>query len=221
MAHFIPSRPLQRRGKECQLDSFYSYYRGLISQQREHRSCRDCWKNLTSQRDSFVRNKARLDRFNGTYGESAAQAGCRDYGVRIWSAGCHGTRKPYTIALLVDDANVVLLSAQSSARRISRFRSPWYQRTGGRRSWPAHSIIGLRTARRAPTVSITMLEGRLWYRLRYSKEGSPLRGEETPSRTVQSTFTIETESAAACTRPRLALTRHISNGSYSATDIHS
>ena len=58
---FLQDR-LQRRLKECQLDSFYSYYRLLISQQgKQELSC--LLENLTVNETSFFRNKAQLDLF--------------------------------------------------------------------------------------------------------------------------------------------------------------
>src|SRR6266853_446667 len=87
---FLEDR-LQRRLKECQLDSFYSYYRLLISQQGKQELSR-LLENLTVNETSFFRNKAQLDLFQRTGTLHHSHAGGR--------------------------CNVVLLSAQSSARRI-------------------------------------------------------------------------------------------------------
>src|SRR6266852_2866370 len=53
--HFLQDR-LQRRLKECQLDSFYSYYRLLLSQQGKNELAK-LLENLTVNETSFFRNK--------------------------------------------------------------------------------------------------------------------------------------------------------------------
>src|SRR5258707_13553525 len=58
---FLQDR-LQRRLKECHLDSFYSYYRLLISQQGKQELSR-LLENLTVNETSFFRNKAQLKLF--------------------------------------------------------------------------------------------------------------------------------------------------------------
>src|SRR5271170_8410689 len=58
---FLQDR-VQRRMKECQLDSFYSYYRLLISQQGKE-ELTSLLENLTVNETSFFRNKAQLDLF--------------------------------------------------------------------------------------------------------------------------------------------------------------
>src|SRR5580704_4859783 len=61
-AHFLQDR-LQRRLKECQLDSFYSYYRLLISDHgKAELAC--LLENLTVNETSFFRNKAQLELFH-------------------------------------------------------------------------------------------------------------------------------------------------------------
>src|SRR5437870_13473247 len=60
--HFLQDR-LQRRLKECQLDSFYSYYRLLISNEGKNELAR-LLENLTVNETSFFRNKAQLDLFH-------------------------------------------------------------------------------------------------------------------------------------------------------------
>src|ERR1700674_5995232 len=59
--HFLQDR-LLRRLKECRLDSFYSYYRLLISQQGKDELAK-LLENLTVNETSFFRNKAQLDLF--------------------------------------------------------------------------------------------------------------------------------------------------------------
>ncbi len=101
---FLQDR-LQRRLKECHLDSFYSYYRLLISQKgKQELSC--LLENLTVNETSFFRNKAQLDLFQRDVMDGLLrrkQAG-RDYSVRIWSAGCSTGQEPYTLAMQVAEA---------------------------------------------------------------------------------------------------------------------
>src|SRR5262249_38822404 len=60
--NFLRDR-LQRRLRECQLDSFYSYYRLLISDQGKVELAQ-LLENLTVNETSFFRNKAQLDLFH-------------------------------------------------------------------------------------------------------------------------------------------------------------
>jgi len=103
-AHFLQDR-LQRRLKECQLDSFYSYYRLLISAEGKDELAR-LLENLTVNETSFFRNKAQLDLFHKHILEEIFRhkQERRDYSLRIWSAGCSTGQEPYTIAMLVADA---------------------------------------------------------------------------------------------------------------------
>lgn len=101
---FLQDR-LQRRLKECHLDSFYSYYRLLISQQgKQELSC--LLENLTVNETSFFRNKAQLDLFQKDVMDDILRRKQerRDYSVRIWSAGCSTGQEPYTMAMQVSDA---------------------------------------------------------------------------------------------------------------------
>ena len=87
-AHFLQDR-LQRRLRECQLDSFYSYYRLLISEEGKAELAQ-LLENLTVNETSFFRNKAQLDLFqkhilDDLIRRKQAQ---RDFSLRIWSAGC-------------------------------------------------------------------------------------------------------------------------------------
>lgn len=101
---FLQDR-LQRRLKECQLDSFYSYYRLLISHQGKQELAR-LLENLTVNETSFFRNKAQLDLFQQDIMEDILRRKQerRDYSLRIWSAGCSTGQEPYTLAMLVADA---------------------------------------------------------------------------------------------------------------------
>src|SRR5437868_15439633 len=97
-AHFLEDR-LQRRLRECQLDSFYSYYRLLISSDGKQELAR-LLENLTINETSFFRNKAQLDLFQREVMDDILRRkqARREYGVRIWSAGCSTGQEPYTIA---------------------------------------------------------------------------------------------------------------------------
>ena len=60
--HFLQDR-LQRRLRECRMDSFYSYYRLLITPQgKQELAC--LLENLTVNETSFFRNKAQLNLFH-------------------------------------------------------------------------------------------------------------------------------------------------------------
>jgi chemotaxis protein methyltransferase CheR len=101
---FLQDR-LQRRLKECQLDSFYSYYRLLISQQgKQELSC--LLENLTVNETSFFRNKAQLELFQRDVLNDLLRRKQerRDFSIRIWSAGCSTGQEPYTLAMQVADA---------------------------------------------------------------------------------------------------------------------
>jgi chemotaxis protein methyltransferase CheR len=102
--HFLQDR-LQRRLKECQLDSFYSYYRLLISKEGKHELAR-LLENLTVNETSFFRNKAQLDLFHKHILDEVIRRKQvqRDYSLRIWSAGCSTGQEPYTLAMLVADS---------------------------------------------------------------------------------------------------------------------
>src|SRR5437588_10025037 len=101
---FLQDR-LLRRLKECQLDSFYSYYRLLISQKGKEELSR-LLENLTVNETSFFRNKAQLDLFQRDIIDDLLRRKQerRDYSVRIWSAGCSTAQEPYAAAMLVPDA---------------------------------------------------------------------------------------------------------------------
>jgi chemotaxis protein methyltransferase CheR len=101
---FLQDR-LQRRLKECQLDSFYSYYRLLISQQGKQEMTR-LVENLTVNETSFFRNKAQLELFQDVVLDELfrRKQGQRDFNLRFWSAGCSTGQEPYTMAMQVADS---------------------------------------------------------------------------------------------------------------------
>jgi chemotaxis protein methyltransferase CheR len=101
--HFLENR-LVGRLKECRLDSFYSYYRLLISTEGRQELGR-LLEDLTINETSFFRNKAQLDLFHKTVLEDILRKKERagNYSVRIWSAGCSTGQEPYTLAMLLAD----------------------------------------------------------------------------------------------------------------------
>jgi len=101
---FLEDR-LQRRLKECQLDSFYNYYCLLISRQGKHELAM-LVENLTVNETSFFRNKAQLELFQRDVMDDLLQRKqeSRDFSLRIWSAGCSTGQEAYTIAMQVADA---------------------------------------------------------------------------------------------------------------------
>ena len=102
--HFLQDR-LLRRLKECRVDSFYAYYRLLISQQGKEELAK-LLENLTVNETSFFRHKAQLDLFQKTVLEELFKhkSSRREYSIRIWSAGCSTGQEAYTLAMLVTDA---------------------------------------------------------------------------------------------------------------------
>src|SRR5207245_11609031 len=85
--HFLQDR-LQRRLKECQLDSFYSYYRLLISHEGKQELAR-LLENLTVNETSFFRNKAQLELFHKYILDPLLRRkkAHGDYSLRISNAG--------------------------------------------------------------------------------------------------------------------------------------
>jgi chemotaxis protein methyltransferase CheR len=102
--HFLQDR-LQRRLRECRMDSFYNYYRLLISPQGRQ-ELTNLLENLTINETSFFRNKAQLDLFHKHILDEIIRGKQQqsNFQIRIWSAGCSTGQEPYTIAMLVADA---------------------------------------------------------------------------------------------------------------------
>ena len=103
-AHFLQDR-LQRRLRECRVDSFYNYYRLLMSPEGRQELMK-LVENLTVNETSFFRNKAQLELFHKHVLEDIIvrkQESGHHY-IRIWSAGCSTGQEPYTIAMLIADA---------------------------------------------------------------------------------------------------------------------
>jgi len=103
-AHFLQDR-LQRRLRECRLDTFYSYYRLLISPEGKEELSR-LLENLTVNETSFFRNKAQLDLFHKSVLDELLRQKQEhnDFTLRLWSAGCSTGQEAYTMAMLVTDA---------------------------------------------------------------------------------------------------------------------
>src|SRR5436309_6377893 len=102
--HFLQDQ-LQRRLSECRMDSFYNYYRLLISAEGKQELAQ-LLENLTVNETSFFRNKAQLDLFLKSILDDIIRQkqAAGDHYLRIWSAGCSTGQEPYTIAMLVADA---------------------------------------------------------------------------------------------------------------------
>jgi chemotaxis protein methyltransferase CheR len=102
--HFLEDR-LQRRLRETRMDSFYSYYRLLISHEGRQ-ELTNLLQNLTINETSFFRNKAQLDLFHKHILDEMIRVKQQtgNFQIRIWSAGCSTGQEPYTIAMLIADA---------------------------------------------------------------------------------------------------------------------
>ncbi len=102
--HFLQDR-LQRRLRKCRIDSFYSYYRLLISTEGR-RELSLLLENLTVNETSFFRNKAQLALFHKHILDEIIRRKQErgDHQLKVWSAGCSTGQEAYTIAMLVADA---------------------------------------------------------------------------------------------------------------------
>jgi len=102
--HFLEDR-LSRRLKECRIDSFYNYYRLLLSDQGKRELSR-LVEDLTVNETSFFRNQAQLELFHKHVLEELLRTKPekKDFTLKIWSAGCSTGQEPYTIGMLVADA---------------------------------------------------------------------------------------------------------------------
>src|SRR3984957_4756428 len=102
--HFLQDR-LLRRLKEGRVDSFYSYYRLLISQEGKAELAK-LVENLTVNETSFFRHKAQLDLFQKYVLEELfkQKSARREYSIRLWGAGCATGQEASPPARLVTDA---------------------------------------------------------------------------------------------------------------------
>ncbi len=101
---FLQNR-LQGRLRECRAESFYSYYRLLVSAGGRLELSR-LLEDLTVNETSFFRNLPQLVLFHkhiltDLLRKKQEQG---NYTLRVWSAGCSTGQEPYTIAMLVTDA---------------------------------------------------------------------------------------------------------------------
>ena len=102
--HFLQDR-LLRRLKECRVDSFYAYYRLLISQGGKAELAK-LVENLTVNETSFFRHKAQLDLFQKHILEDMLKykQAHREYSIRVWSAGCSTGQEAYTLGMMAADS---------------------------------------------------------------------------------------------------------------------
>jgi chemotaxis protein methyltransferase CheR len=102
--HFLQDR-LLRRLRDCKVDSFYAYYRLLISPAGKEELAK-LLENLTVNETSFFRHKAQLDLFQKHILEDLfkQKQARREYSIRVWSAGCSTGQEAYTLGMLVTDA---------------------------------------------------------------------------------------------------------------------
>ena len=126
---FLQDR-LFRRLKECGLDSFYSYYRLLLSKEGRQELTR-LLENLTVNETSFFRNRAQLDLFQHDLLPELLRSKQErhDYNLRIWSAGCSTGQEPYTLAMLIADslAHHILRNSLPCESTLPKplVQSPW------------------------------------------------------------------------------------------------
>jgi chemotaxis protein methyltransferase CheR len=121
--HFLENR-LQARLKECRLESFYSYYRLLITPEGKH-ELNQLVEHLTVNETSFFRNKAQLDLFHKSILEDLLREKYRhgDFTLRVWSAGCSTGQEPYTLAIMMADS-LAYFSLRQPATPVSSFPKP-------------------------------------------------------------------------------------------------
>jgi chemotaxis protein methyltransferase CheR len=101
--HFMQDRLLKRL-RECHVDSFYSYYRLLISAQGKAELAK-LVENLTVNETSFFRHKAQLDLYQRYVLEDILKRkqAHREYSIRVWSAGCSTGQEAYTLGIMSAD----------------------------------------------------------------------------------------------------------------------
>jgi chemotaxis protein methyltransferase CheR len=164
--HFLEDR-LSRRLKECRIDSFYNYYRLLLSDQGKGELSR-LVEDLTVNETSFFRNQAQLELFHKHVIEELLRTKPekRDFNLKIWSAGCSTGQEPYTIGMLVADA-LAYYELRNSHHRVVMPKplipSPWKVEILA--SDISYSV--LRTAQDAVYNDLHMASVDYNYRLRY------------------------------------------------------
>ena len=87
--HFLQNR-LQRRLKECQIESFYSYYRLLTSPEGRDELAL-LLERLTVNETSFFRNRAQLDLFSELLAQRLRETlnRCQRRGIACCFRDCH------------------------------------------------------------------------------------------------------------------------------------
>src|SRR5260370_16566308 len=100
---FLQAR-LLRRLRECGVDSFYIYYRLLISQEGKTELAK-LVENLTVNETSFFRHKAQLALFQKFVLEDMLKRkqAHREYSIRVWGTGCSTVHNAYTLAITPPD----------------------------------------------------------------------------------------------------------------------
>jgi chemotaxis protein methyltransferase CheR len=126
--HFLQDR-LLRRLRECQLDSFYSYYR-LLTSAAGRDELALLLEHLTVNETSFFRNRAQLELFSSHLLQDLLRhkAERREFVLRLWSAGCSTGQEPYTLAMLICDALSFFnlrLAAPGQANFANLVPGPW------------------------------------------------------------------------------------------------
>lgn len=101
--HFMQDRLLKRL-RECRVDSFYAYYRLLISAEGKAELAK-LVENLTVNETSFFRHKAQLDVYQKFAMEEIVKRkqAHREYSIRVWSAGCSTGQEAYTLGIMSAD----------------------------------------------------------------------------------------------------------------------
>jgi chemotaxis protein methyltransferase CheR len=101
---FLQDR-LLRRLRECRADSFYAYYRMLISADGKAEMAK-LVENLTVNETSFFRHKSQLDLYQKFVLEELLKKkqAHREYSIRVWSAGCSTGQEPYTLGIMAADS---------------------------------------------------------------------------------------------------------------------
>ena len=102
--HILEDR-VQKRLRECQIDTAYNYYQFVISEDGKG-ELSELVQLLTVHETSFFRNRPQLDFFQREILDQVLlrKRELQDFTLRIWSAGCSTGQEPYTLAMLVCDA---------------------------------------------------------------------------------------------------------------------
>jgi chemotaxis protein methyltransferase CheR len=166
--HFLQDR-LLRRLKECRVDSFYSYYRLLISPQGKDELAK-LLENLTVNETSFFRHKAQLDLFPENRAGRPAQAQSRRGATTPSASGARAAppgRKPTPWPCWSPTRWPTTTCATPCPSRC-RCPNRWCRRRGGWKFWPATSATPCcAPGRKAPTARPDVDRSTTAYRLRY------------------------------------------------------